>query len=57
MQNLAALKSFFQLKFTTLDTGQERHSSYFLYILLAMACSEVAAFVQTAGPHYISNIF
>ena len=25
----AALKSFFQLKFTTLDTGQERHSSYF----------------------------
>ena len=27
--NLAALKSFFQLKFTTLYTGQERHNSYF----------------------------
>ena len=27
--NLAALKSFFQLKFTTLNTGQNRHSSYF----------------------------
>ena len=27
--NFAALKSFFQLKFTTLYSGQERHSSYF----------------------------
>ena len=26
---LAALKRFFQLKFTTLYIGQERHSSYF----------------------------
>ena len=28
--DLAALKSFFQLKFTTLYTGQERDSSNFL---------------------------
>ena len=56
MLNLAALKSFFQLKFTTLYTGQERHSSYFFYIKLTMASSEVA-FLQTAGAHYISNIF
>ena len=27
--NLAALKTLFQLKFTTLYTGQERHSPYF----------------------------
>ena len=31
-KNYAALKSFFQLKFTTLYTGQERLNSYFLYI-------------------------
>ena len=42
------MKSFFQLKFTTLYTGQERHNSYFSY-LTTMACSEVAAFLQTAG--------
>ena len=29
---IAALKNFFQLKFTTLYSGQERHSSYFFYI-------------------------
>ena len=29
---LPALKSFFQLKFATLYTGQERHSPYFFYI-------------------------
>ena len=28
-KNLAALKTLFQLKFTTLYTGPERHSSYF----------------------------
>ena len=57
------LKSFrfeklFKLKFTTFYTGQERHSSYFFISnYTAMACSEEAAFLQTAGAHYISNIF
>ena len=55
--HLAALKSFSQLKFTTLYTGQVRHRSYFFYILLDRACSEVAAFLQTAGAHHISNVF
>ena len=39
-----------------LYTGRERQLLFF-YIKLAMACSEVAAFVQTARAHYISNIF
>ena len=30
---LAVLKSFFQLKSTTLCTGQKRYSSYFLYLI------------------------
>ena len=55
--HLAALKSFSQLKFTTLYTGQVRHRSYFCYILLDRACSEVAAFLQTPGAHHISNVF
>ena len=55
--HLAALKSFSQLKFTTLYAGQVRHRSYFFYILLDRACSEVAAFLQTAGAHHISNVF
>ena len=51
-------KAFFNLNLPhcTVYTGQERHSSYFFYIKLAMACSEVA-FLQTAGVRYISNIF
>ena len=53
--HLAALKSFSQLKFPTLY--QVRHRSYFFYILLNRACSEVAAFLQTAGAHHISNVF
>ena len=52
-----ALKSFSQLKFTTLYTGQIRRRSYFFYFLLDRACSEVAAFLQTAGAHHISNVF
>ena len=50
-------EKLFQLKFTTLYTGQERHNSYIVYIQLATACSEVAAFLQTAGAHHISNVF
>ena len=49
-------KAFFDLNLPYSTLG-EKDSSYFFYIKLAMACSEVAAFLQTARAHYISNIF
>ena len=47
----------FRFHIPALYTGRERHVALIFYILLAMACSEVPAFLQTAGAHYISIIF
>ena len=55
--HLAALKSFFQFKFTTLYTLSKKDIALIFLYLTSMAFSEVAAFLQTAGIHYISNIF
>ena len=43
--NLAALKSFFQLKFTTLYTGRERRRSFFFLTKHRGECSALCPFL------------
>ena len=53
---LPILKAFFHLNLPHSTLGKKDIALIFLY-LTNMACSEVAAFLQTVGAHYISNVF
>ena len=49
-------KAFFNLNLPH-STLSKKDIALIFYIQLAMACFEVAAFLQNAGAHHISNIF
>ena len=49
-------KAFFNVYLRHSTLGK-KDIALFFYIQLTMACCDVAAFLQTAGAHSISNIF